>query len=211
MKLYSIPLSPFAARCRMQIRAKNLDVEIVDGHPADPGFKSLNPIGKIPVLDTGAVRIPECQIICEYLEEKFPEPSLYGRTPEATAMIKLICRLADLYVFAALGPLFPQLRAQEKDQDVIAAQTEALEKALGQLEHFVAEGHYAVDGALSLADCALMPVLLFVDWMYKALGQPSVLVKFEKLSGYFEAILKDEHAAATHEEIQEGLAAMMAG
>lgn len=211
MKLYSIGLSPFAARCRMQIRAKGLDIEIVPGHPADPDYKALNPIGKVPLLDTGVMRIPECQIICEYLEETFPQTSLLGRAPETTAMIKLLCRMADLYVFAAIGPLFPQLRAEQKDRAVIEVQTQALAKALGQLEHFVAEGDYAVDGKFSLADCALMPVLLFVEWMFATLGLEPILQDYPKLAGYYKAILKDEHAAETYKEIQEGLAAMMGG
>lgn len=212
MKLYSIGLSPFAARCRMQIRAKGLDVEILDppAAPSSPEYKALNPIGKVPLLDTGAMRIPECQVICEYLEDAFPQISLRGRSAETTAMVRLLCRIVDLYLFDALGPLFPQLRAETKDAAVLAAQAEKIVKALDSLDHFIADGHYAVDNRLSLADCAIMPAFVFVEWMLKTLEMSVQLADYPKLTGYFEAILKDDHAAATHKEIQEGLAAMMA-
>lgn len=213
MTLYSIGLSPFAARCRMQIRAKGLEVEILDppGGTTSPEYRDLTPIGKVPLLDTGAMRIPECQVICEYLEDTYPEISLRGRTPETTAMVRLLCRVVDVYVFEALGPLFPQLRAETKNEVILAAQAEKITKALDTLDHFVADGHYAVDNRLSLADCALMPAFIFVEWMLKTLNMSVQLADYPKLAGYFEAILKDEHAAATHKEIQEGLAAMMAG
>lgn len=213
MKLYSFALSPFAARCRMQIRAKGLDIDIVDppAKTTSDEWKAINPVGKVPLLDTGAMRIPECQVICEYLEDKFPEPSMLGRSAETTAMVRLLCRIVDLYVFDGMGPLFPQLRAEVKDQTVIAAQSEILAKGLGHLEHFIADGHYAVDNKLSLADCAVMPGIFFTDWMLKQLKAELQLTHFPKLAGYLEAIEKDKHAAATLAEMKLGLAAMMGG
>ena len=75
MKLYSLPLSPYAARVRGAIYAKNLAVEIVTP-PADwrtsPDFRALNPLVRIPVLvlDNGTT-LPESGVIVEYFEDAF--------------------------------------------------------------------------------------------------------------------------------------------
>ncbi len=54
MKLYSLDLSPYAARVRISIYAKKLPIEIVA--PPAAGIKSaeylaLNPMGKIPDMN----------------------------------------------------------------------------------------------------------------------------------------------------------------
>jgi len=58
MKLYSLLASPYAARVRAAIYAKNLDVPIVAPPPdwrASPEYRKLNPLVRIPVviLDDG--------------------------------------------------------------------------------------------------------------------------------------------------------------
>ena len=76
MKLYEASLSPFAARCRIQIYAKGLSVEIAPppGGLGSDEFRRVNPIGKVPVLDLGAgVVLPESEVICEYLEDAHPD------------------------------------------------------------------------------------------------------------------------------------------
>ena len=54
MKLYNSDLSPFEARCRMQLRAKHLPVELA-APPADRS--AVNPVGKIPEFKYCAVAV----------------------------------------------------------------------------------------------------------------------------------------------------------
>ena len=84
MQLYQTYLSPFPTRVRLMLYAKGIDCEIVEppGFHGDPRSKgsylAINPIGRVPalVLDDGRV-LPESEVICEYLEEAFPEPPLF--------------------------------------------------------------------------------------------------------------------------------------
>ena len=64
MKLYDIKSSPYAARCRIQIYAKNLYVDQVEmpiGLPAD--YDAINPIAKVPALEVDGEIIPESSAI----------------------------------------------------------------------------------------------------------------------------------------------------
>ena len=83
MKLYNVYLSPFAARCRIQIYAKNLAVDLVEppGGLQSASYKAIAPIGKVPFLDAEGFLLPESELICEYLEDRFPEPSLRPAAP----------------------------------------------------------------------------------------------------------------------------------
>ena len=125
MKLYSVGLSPFAARVRAAIYARGLDIEIV-APPAtgtkSPEYLALNPMGKIPVLvlDDGAT-IPESDTIVEYLEDAFAQNPLRPADPAAAAKARLVARVAELYVWPHLSALFPQMNPKTRDQAVVDA------------------------------------------------------------------------------------------
>ena len=106
MTLYQGDLSPFAARVRIQIRAKGLGGITIDKAPGGTGSEAcrqINPTGKIPVLVVDGVAIAESQTICDYLEDRFPLPSLWPTDLLARAQARLIARATDLYV---CGPMF---------------------------------------------------------------------------------------------------------
>ena len=97
MKLYSLPLSPFAARVRLSIYRKGLNIEIVpppEGGVKGDAYLALNPMGQVPtlVMDSGFT-IPESATILEYLEDVFPSPSLLPSNAEDLARVRLFLRL----------------------------------------------------------------------------------------------------------------------
>jgi glutathione S-transferase len=99
MKLYSVDLSPYSARVRMQIYAKGLSDIAIESPAADwgtPTFRERLPIGRIPVLDIDGDLMPESEVISEYLEAVYPQPSLLGATPRETAHIRTLARLGDI-------------------------------------------------------------------------------------------------------------------
>ena len=108
MKLYTAKISPYAAMCRLQIYCKNLDVDLLE-LPTDASWddvKIVSPIKKIPVLVDGDTVVPESIVICEYLEDCFPQISLRPQNPAELARMRLISRIADQYVLSPLLPLF---------------------------------------------------------------------------------------------------------
>ena len=85
MRLYSSKLSPWGQRVWMQIRLKDLPIERLGapgGSLKSPEFLAINPLGKVPALVDGELLVPESDVICEYLEDKFPTPSLRGAPGE---------------------------------------------------------------------------------------------------------------------------------
>jgi len=212
MKLYSFDLSPYSARARISIYAKKLPVEIVA--PPAGGIKSaeylaLNPMGKVPVLilDDG-VAIPESETIVEYLEDAFPEPALRPHGPEAAARVRLIARVAELYVKAPMFALFAQLDPKgTRDEAVVEAGLAKLSDGMTHLEKLMPPGDYAAGDRFTTADCELTPLCFFLNLVLSGLGRMDVLADHPRISGYIASSKKDPVLAKVLGEMAEGLKA----
>jgi glutathione S-transferase len=81
--LYHLPLSPYARKVRLILAEKRLPFElrVEKVWERRPEYLELNPAGTVPTLieDNGLV-IPDSSVICEYLDEAYPDGSLLGRT-----------------------------------------------------------------------------------------------------------------------------------
>jgi glutathione S-transferase len=94
MILYDLDHSPFAARVRIAIRAKNLDVAL-QAPPAD--YRRINPLGLVPSLVTeDGTTLIESEAIVEYLEDRFPTPALRPDGAKDRAFARIVARLCDL-------------------------------------------------------------------------------------------------------------------
>ncbi|MAN97516.1 MAG: glutathione S-transferase [Roseovarius sp.] len=69
----------------MSLAEKKIEVERVEERywEQDPDFLRRNPAGKVPVLRIDGKTMSESAAICEYLEEKYPEPSLMPKGTDA--------------------------------------------------------------------------------------------------------------------------------
>ena len=81
-KLYHFPLSPFCRKVRLVLAEKRIDCALVEERywDKDSDFLRRNPAGKVPVLRIDGMALSESTPICEYLEEKYPEPSLMPKS-----------------------------------------------------------------------------------------------------------------------------------
>lgn len=80
--LYHVPLSPFARKVRLVLAEKRLPFElrVEKVWERRPEYLELNPACTVPTLieDNGLV-IPDSSVICEYLDEAYPDTALLGR------------------------------------------------------------------------------------------------------------------------------------
>lgn len=58
-------------------------------------FTALNPVRRIPVLIDEGVVLCDSTVICEYLEDRFPSPSIYPSTPRERARARWLEEFAD--------------------------------------------------------------------------------------------------------------------
>ena len=81
--LHHLPLSPSARKVRLVLNEKRLPFEpkLERVWERREEFLAINPAGAVPVLveDNGLV-VPDSGVICEYLEEAYPDVPLLGQT-----------------------------------------------------------------------------------------------------------------------------------
>jgi glutathione S-transferase len=209
MKLYSVMLSPFAARVRLSIYRKGLNIKIVP--PPEGGIKSeaylaLNPMGQIPtlVLDSG-FGLPESATILEYLEDAFPTPSLRPIDLQDLARARLFLRLPDFHILPSVLTLRAMRDPAKRDREVVKTQFEAIDRGLSYVERYLSGDPWAVGDRASIADCALVPVINVVNLIGSSFGQPDLIGKYKKLDAYWQVAKTDEINAKV---IAEQLAAL---
>ncbi len=214
MKLYSADLSPYSARVRMQIYAKGItDIALeVPEHWGMPKFRERFPLGRIPVLDIDGDLIPESEVIAEYLEEIHPEPSLLGSAPRETAHIRTLARLGDIYIINNMFMLSRQTGALSRRTPTAARNDAVSEQLAGEvvrnlkaLDKLIGGDGFACCGRITLADCALLPGLFFVEKVLPAAGVDTPIPAFRNVAAYWAAIQKNEHGARVLIELDRGL------
>ena len=214
MKLFSLALSPYAARVRVAVHAKNLPVEIVTP-PSDwrtsPEFKKLNPLVRVPVLvlDDGTA-LAESGVIVEYLEDAYPETSLRPRAPKDLAHVRFITQVAEHYVMPAIMPLFGHFDAKTRDEAAIATQLTKLDGALKQLDGLLVPGTYANGDRLTTADAWLTPLRYSLDGLMNFSGRTQILDRHEAVRTYADVARRDPHLGRVWREMDDGLKAFMA-
>ena len=160
MKLYGALASPYVARVLLFAQLKGVDLpqgDLPGGSPSKPEYRAFTPIGKIPSLDVDGQCIPESEVICEYLEDAFPEKSGLPADALGRAQSRTISRIVDMYMAPISSQLARQVNPANRDAEVVATNAEALAKVWTYLDHFMGDGPFCVGNEPTLGDCALGP------------------------------------------------------
>jgi glutathione S-transferase len=162
MKLYGSLASPYVARVVLFSRLKGFDLEpqMPEGGIKSAAYLAINPMGKMPLLESDGLAIPESEVICEYLEDLRPGQGGLAGSPAARARARLISRIQDLYVGPNATTLIRNLNPAKRDAAAVAAATSGIETGFGYLEHFVTADPFAAGPTPGLADCALLPAFV---------------------------------------------------
>ena len=81
--LYHLPLSPYCRKVRLVLAEKRLPFELKVERVWErrPEYLELNPAAAVPTLmEDNGLAIPDSGVICEYLDEAYPDSSLIGAT-----------------------------------------------------------------------------------------------------------------------------------
>jgi glutathione S-transferase len=179
MKLYDRHTSPNCQRTRVVLYEKNLPyetipVDLVKKEQKRPEFLKMNPYGKVPVLVDGDTIIYESCIINEYLEEKYPDPSLLPKDPGLRAKIRI---LID-YGVNRTYPAYERLRNEmlkvesERNPEIISYARQELKGLLQRFENEIGDKPYLA-GDFSLLDAAVIPRFLRIE-AWGPLADPSL-------------------------------------
>ena len=214
MKLYTGDLSPYSAKVRMQIYAMGI-TDIKFELPAlfyMGKLAEVSPLGRIPVLerDDGGI-VPESEIIAEYLDECYPDRAMVGNTPDERAKVRLISRIADIYLMNNIFMALPQIPRSTRNEAIRDLLVKQVVRGMGALERHIGSGEFAVGDSLTRADCTLVPALWLCQNTVPRLDVDNPILATTRVAAYWAKIQTNEFAAKILAEMDRGLRARLDG
>ncbi len=168
MKLYGHLTSPYVRKVRIALREKNLRFTHVPESPHDPGnhIADMNPLGKVPVLETGDGRVFfDSGLIVEYLDE-CGAPRLIPHGEERWPVLQWHV-LGSGMVDAVVARLLEGRRPPgQRAQDLIDAQELKVRRAIAWADKAAQGRPYLIGERFTLADLALGLALEYVDFRF---------------------------------------------
>ncbi len=188
MKLITGDLSPYSAKVRMQLYAMGIsDVEFELPAKFFMGkLSEYSPIGRIPVLEVDEGIIPESEVIAEYIDDLYPDRALLGETPWIRSQVRLVSRIADIYLMNNIFMALPQINRKTRVDAIAELLMKQVTRGMGALEQHIGEGDFAVGDKLSRADCTLVPALFLCERTVPMLDVPNPIVGTTKVAAYWE-------------------------
>ena len=157
--------SPYAWRVWLALEHKQLtyDLQTMSFSAGDlrtPEFLAINPRHRVPALVDDAFSLYESAAIVEYLDEKYPGPTLFPGDTQQRAIVRRLVREADEYFADAMDELLHEIlfKPQEKwSAERIQRGRQRLADELAVWEGLVRDDFVA--GPVSAADYTLYPMV----------------------------------------------------
>jgi len=203
MKVYFSKRAPNPRRVSWVIAEKGaseieqIDIDLLKGEHKTPEYLEKVGIPNVPALemDDGTV-ITESIAICRYLESKYPEPNLFGRTPEETAVIEMWSRRAEMMLATPLmltvRHTHPALAVLEKQvPEVAEANRTAAERSLKTFERQLAKAAFIAGDRITIAD-----IIAFIGFDFARMAKFAIPETMPNLTRWAAAMRARPAAAA---------------
>lgn len=213
--LYGAPFSPFVRKVRLALKHKGIDYKLIpvmpigDDQPAE--FTANSPLGKIPLLHTGKIWLPDSSVICAWLDRVHPERPLLPDDANTAARALWYQKYADDHIAGVVGPhLFaeiivaPLIFKREPNQTHIdTAVNVELPQIFDYLENEL-DTEYLMGLSLTLADIAVGST--FVTMQHCDTHCDSG--RWPKVAAYIDRLVNSELFAPIIDEEKQLLSAM---
>ncbi|MDJ0712342.1 MAG: glutathione S-transferase family protein [Woeseiaceae bacterium] len=183
MKFYDCSTAPSPRRVRIFLAEKGIDIETVEvdlasGEQFGEAFRALNPDCVVPVLelDDGSA-LSEVAAICQYLEERYPEPTLLGASAKERALITMwngkieqqgLLSMADAFRNSAKGLKGRAVtgnKGYEQIPELAARGRERVRQFFGRLDTPLENHRYVAGENFSMADITALVLVDFAAWI----------------------------------------------
>lgn len=183
-RLHGSPISNFYNIVKVAMLEKGMDFEEVAAYPSrNEEFLAMSPMGKIPVLEVREGYLTETQVIVEFLEEIYPELSLYPRDPFQRALARRIAHMSEVYIDVPMRPVMVAAMTGKSVPEPIAAEARnRLGDGLAALARIARPDPWLIGEEFGMADIFGYYCLSLVEGIARDQLQVDV---FERLPGFF--------------------------
>jgi glutathione S-transferase len=157
LKLCGFRISNYHNKVRLALLEKGVPFE--EDPTCFPSQKDewvgRSPMGKVPILEADGTTISESEVICEYLEDAFPQKPLLPKEPVARARVRELITHLELHMELVARRLYGAVFFGGKASDETREQVQKeLAKGVRTLQRLAKFDPYIAGPELTLADCA---------------------------------------------------------
>ena len=115
---------------------------------------SISPVGKIPAITTDeGVQLSETTVICEYLEETYPDKPLFPDDRVSRARVRQIMKVAELYLELSSRSLIAYAFSGKEAPEVVAGRArEVTVRGIGAMNRLCQFSPWIAGSDFSMAD-----------------------------------------------------------
>jgi glutathione S-transferase len=157
-------VSPYVRKVLVFLDLKRVPYEIDPIVPfhGDDRFSQVSPVRRIPVLIDDRVTLADSSVICQYLEDRYPEPALYPADIGERARARWLeeyadSRMGEVFIWRLFNQVVvkPAVWGEPADASVLdKTMNEEIPAVLDYLETQLPADGFAC-GSLSIADIAI--------------------------------------------------------
>jgi glutathione S-transferase len=169
--------SPFSWRVMLALQYKNLpyDSQLLHFDKQEhqsPHMLKLNPRGRVPVLKDGDYVVFESVAILYYLDLKYPQPPIFGLSPEEAGVImRVICEF-QAYAEPSLQRIVEAIFADKvaEDIDALTDAMHAVAREARTIEGRLSKEQWIVGASFTALDMVIFP---WIQLLRRALNKPA--------------------------------------
>jgi glutathione S-transferase len=204
--LHGAATSPFVRKTWIFLKEKGLEFEHRQLDPLDKSerFLSMNPLGRIPVLEEADGNlISDSSVICDYLENVHPSPSLYPANNRSRAQALWFEEYADTLLTQICAQVFwmhiiiPIRSGKPADLTEIDAFCDKnYPGVFGYLESVAPDDSSIVDNQFGIADISLASTVRLLDLA----GAPLDADRWPRFNDYYQRVISRPSAKSIIDE-----------
>ncbi len=214
LKLCGFHISNYHNKVRIALLEKGIafDEDAACKPSQDEAFLGRTPLGKVPwvELDDGR-RLAESGVICEYLEDAYPQKPLLPKEAFSRAKVRELIVFLELHVELVARRLYPAAFNKAQISDGAKAGVERdLAKGLRALRGAAKFAPYIAGPELTLADCAAFVHLPLVTLATKIVFGRDFLADWPEVKPYIKLLAERPAFARVNEDRKAAQAALAA-
>jgi len=199
MKLYTSPTSPYGRLARIVVAEKDdpASCEVVFADPWDTSKPEVgvNPLHKVPILESPAGPLFDSRVISEYLDENMAGPALLPEDPARRAQVRSLAAVAagatDMGVLMLLPKRVDPEAATDKMTEYCSRKIMATAAHLGKQ---VSAAGFIGSDSFSLADGSAVGLFGFMDFRFPDFDWRGASAE---LAGWYEEVCGRPSVSAT--------------
>jgi glutathione S-transferase len=190
LKLGGFALSNYYNKVRVALLEKGIAFEEAYCTTSqDEAYLKRSPMGKVPYVEIDGQCLCESQVICEYLEDRYPEKPLYPEDALERARVRELIAILELHLELVARRLYMQAFFGGTVSDETKKQVEKdLAKGVRAFKQLARFSPFVAGEGLSYADCAAGVHLPLVSLATKIVYGRNVLDDFAPVKPYLKML-----------------------